>query len=245
VQKTIFGFSELMKGPHWLNHTQDTILQQATHEKILRIQEVEKDIPGALIVHNLVEKTIVYMSEWGRKTLGVTLEEIRMPHQDYYQRYFNMEDIPNYAPKIFALMERNADDEIVTFFQQVRPSPSDPLRWYSSYMKILLRDHDAKPMLSLTVALPIDEEHYLTPKIERLMQENNFLRQNQQAFASLSKREREVLRLLALGQNSAEIADALFISEATVKTHRKNIRSKLNAESSYDLLQFAQAFNLV
>ena len=62
---------------------------------------------------------------------------------------------------------------------------------------------------------------------------------------SLSKREKEVLRLLAKGQNSTEIAEALFISEATVKTHRKNIRNKLQAESTFDLLQFAQAFNLV
>jgi DNA-binding CsgD family transcriptional regulator len=30
-----------------------------------------------------------------------------------------------------------------------------------------------------------------------------------------------------------------------VKTHRKNIRNKLRAESTFDLLQFAQAFNLV
>ncbi|HEU4903830.1 MAG TPA: LuxR C-terminal-related transcriptional regulator, partial [Flavisolibacter sp.] len=86
---------------------------------------------------------------------------------------------------------------------------------------------------------------YFTPKIERLIQENNFLRNNQQVFASLSKREKEVLRLLAKGQNSTEIAEALFISEATVKTHRKNIRNKLQAESTFDLLQFAQAFNLV
>lgn len=234
-----------MKGPNWLNHTQDPILQQAAHKKILRLQEVEKDIPGVIIVHNLVDETIVYMSERGRKILNVTLDEIRMPQADYNQQYFNMEDLSNYGPKVFALMERNADDEIVTFFQQVRSSSNEPWRWYSSSMKILLRDHDARPMLSLTIALPIDEEHYFTPKIERLIQENNFLRLNQQAFASLSKREREVLRLLALGRNSLEIADALFISEATVKTHRKNIRSKLNAESTYDLLQFAQAFNLV
>jgi DNA-binding NarL/FixJ family response regulator len=54
-----------------------------------------------------------------------------------------------------------------------------------------------------------------------------------------------VLRLLALGHNSNVIGEELHISEATVKTHRKNIRSKLNAESSFDLMQFAQAFNLV
>jgi DNA-binding CsgD family transcriptional regulator len=61
----------------------------------------------------------------------------------------------------------------------------------------------------------------------------------------LSKREKEILKCLVLGQNSLEIAEKLFISEATVKTHRKNIRSKLQADSTFDLVKFAQAFNLV
>ena len=234
-----------MQTTHWLRHTNDPDLQAAAHEKIRLLQQVEKDIPGVLIVHNLADDSIVYLSERGRNYLNVTLDEIRLPHFDYHNRFFNPEDVPNYAPKLFALVQRNADDEIVTFFQQVRRSPDEDWRWYSSSIKILLRDFENKPLLALTIALPIDEEHYFTPKIERLIQENNFLRNNQQVFASLSKREKEVLRLLAKGQNSTEIAEALFISEATVKTHRKNIRNKLQAESTFDLLQFAQAFNLV
>lgn len=234
-----------MSTPNWLRHTDDPNLQIAAHEKILQIQQVEIDLPGVLIVHNLVDDSIVYLSERGRKILKVSLEEIRLPHFDYRQRFFNSEDVPNYAPKIFGMVQRNADDEITTFFQQVRSSPAEPWRWYSSSIKILLRNAAHQPVLALTLALPIDEEHYFTPKIERLIQENNFLRRNQQAFASLSKREKEVLRLLALGRNSIEIAKALFISEATVKTHRRNIRNKLNADSSFDLLQFAQAFNLI
>lgn len=234
-----------MTTPGWLQHTNDQTLQQAAHEKILQLQQVEKDLPGVMIVHNLADDSIVYLSERGRKFLNVTLEEVRLPHFDYHMRFFNPEDFPNYAPKVFGLVERNADDEIVTFFQQVRSSPAHDWTWFCSSIKILLRDGGNKPLLALTIAVPVDHEHYFTPKIERLLQENNFLRRNQAAFTSLSKREKEVLRLMALGHNSQQIANALFISEDTVKTHRKNIRNKLNADSNFDLLQFAQAFNLV
>lgn len=234
-----------MKRTNGLTNTKDLTLQKAAQEKIRQIQEVENDIPGVVIVHNLTDDSIVYMSERGRRILGVTLEEIRLPHFDYHNRFFNPEDAAYYAPRIFDMVQRNAGDEIITFFQQVRSAPGQPWKWYSSAIQILLRDYDNKPLLALTVALPIDEEHYFTPKIERLTRENKFLRENQKAFASLSKREKEVLQHLALGHDSAEIARILFISEATVKTHRKNIRNKLNAESNYDLLQFAQAFNLV
>ena len=234
-----------MKTNYWLQHTNDPELQKAADEKIKAIQAIEDSIPGVIIIHNLPADSIAYLSERGRRELKVTLEEIRLPHFDYHQRFFNPEDFPTYAPKIFGLVQRNADDEIVTFFQQVRADKKDTWKWYSSSIKILLRDKAAQPLLAITVALPIDAEHYFTPKIERLVQENKFLKEKQHIYASLSKREKEVLKCLALGHNSLEIAEKLFISEATVKTHRKNIRHKLNADSTFDLVRFAQAFNLI
>lgn len=234
-----------MQTTKWLQHTDDEDLQRAADEKIKAIQAIENDIPGVIIIHNLPADSIVYLSERGRKILYVTLEEIRLPHFDYHDRFFNPEDVPNYAPKIFGMVQRNADDEIITFFQQVRGMKTEPWRWYSSSMKILMRDKENKPLLAVTIAVPIDEKHHITPKIERLIEENKFLRENQALFSSLSKREKEVLRCLALGHNSQEIADELFISEATVKTHRRNIRNKLRADSTLYLVKFAQAFNLI
>ena len=56
---------------------------------------------------------------------------------------------------------------------------------------------------------------------------------------SLSEREIEIIRKLGDGLTSSQIGDALFISEHTVKTHRKNILKKLNLHSSSELIQYA------
>jgi DNA-binding CsgD family transcriptional regulator len=47
----------------------------------------------------------------------------------------------------------------------------------------------------------------------------------------LSRREREVLNLIAAGADRQEIADELTISVATVRTHVRNLRHKLNARN--------------
>jgi len=55
----------------------------------------------------------------------------------------------------------------------------------------------------------------------------------------ISEREIEIIRLVVNGLTSAEIADKLFISEHTVKTHRKNIFRKMGINSTGQLATFA------
>ncbi|MEM7297859.1 MAG: response regulator transcription factor [Bacteroidota bacterium] len=55
----------------------------------------------------------------------------------------------------------------------------------------------------------------------------------------LSEREIEIIQTLADGLSSSQIAEKLFISEHTVKTHRKNILRKLNLHNSSELIQYA------
>lgn len=61
----------------------------------------------------------------------------------------------------------------------------------------------------------------------------------------LSERELEVIRNLADGLSSSQIAEKLFISMHTVKTHRKNILKKLDLHSSSELIQYALNNNII
>ncbi|HLY86529.1 MAG TPA: response regulator transcription factor [Gaiellaceae bacterium] len=55
----------------------------------------------------------------------------------------------------------------------------------------------------------------------------------------LSDREREVLRLLALGHTNQEIAKQLYISVRTAETHRAHIMQKLRLQTRADLVSYA------
>ncbi len=61
----------------------------------------------------------------------------------------------------------------------------------------------------------------------------------------LSEREREVLRLLALGHTNQELAQMLFISVRTAETHRAHIMQKLRLSSRAELVRYALAHGLL
>ncbi|MBW4888086.1 LuxR C-terminal-related transcriptional regulator [Mucilaginibacter sp. HMF5004] len=202
-------------------------------------------LPGIFIIHQLPDFVVRYMSPNGLDMLGLTLEEVcSMTAAQYFERFFNPEDVYQYAPKVRAFLERN-DESSISYFQQVRLKNNPNWVWHLSVTRILTRDENGKPVLSITTAHPIESHQHVTVKVDRLLAENEFLRQNYTQFSKLSQRERDVLRLEVLGQNSQQIGEQLFISPETVKTHRKNINRKLNVKSAYELSLYARAFDLV
>lgn len=61
----------------------------------------------------------------------------------------------------------------------------------------------------------------------------------------ISKREIEIIKLIADGYKSHQIAEMLFISESTVVKHRKNIIRKLNLKNTAEVVKFAIHNNLI
>jgi two-component system, NarL family, response regulator LiaR len=61
----------------------------------------------------------------------------------------------------------------------------------------------------------------------------------------ISKREHEVLALMAQGLSNQEIADKLFVSLNTVKTHSSNLFVKLNASRRTQAIQKAKELRLI
>ncbi|QSE99387.1 response regulator transcription factor [Fulvivirga lutea] len=65
------------------------------------------------------------------------------------------------------------------------------------------------------------------------------------ALLQMSKREFEVLVKIAEGRSNSEIADLLFVSENTIKTHVSNIFSKLNVKRRTEAIKQAKEYGLL
>ncbi|MFY7671156.1 response regulator transcription factor [Tenacibaculum sp. MEBiC06402] len=61
----------------------------------------------------------------------------------------------------------------------------------------------------------------------------------------ITSREYEVLELIAKGFSNKEIADTLFLSESTIKTHVSNLLTKLNAKRRTQAVQIAKELEII
>jgi DNA-binding CsgD family transcriptional regulator len=221
------------------------ILEDKIRKKIQEIDTIAGKMPGIVMIHQLPDFVVRYMSKKGLEILGVTLDELVEMGPEYHNRFFNLEEINELIPRVTAFLERNDDEEILALFQQIRSGIKGPWVWYNTSLKILMRDDDGKPLLTIGFAIPVDPQHVLTHKISRLQEENNFLRENIHKFRVLSARERTLLKHFALGKTSAEIASELHLSILTINTHKKNIKQKLGTNNVYELAEYARAFDLI
>src|SRR5690606_11614801 len=202
-------------------------------------------MPCVVIIQQLNPFKSIYMNSRGLDDLGTTMKEIRNMGEAYLQRFFNFEDSKDYVEKLQQLIAKNNLDETFTFFQQVKVNGREEWIWHIASTRIYQRDETGKASHVITVAIPVDNMKHIPNKAERLLAEKNFFHTNLSRFLSLGKREREVLKLVATGNNSPEIAHKLCISVQTVNTHRKAIKHKLDISSGYDFTLYAYAFDLI
>lgn len=82
---------------------------------------------------------------------------------------------------------------------------------------------------------------YVSPSLARTV----FARPDGDGVGSLTPRERQVLRCIALGYTNKECAEELFLSVRTVEKHHANVKKRLNLDSRREIVAFALKNNLL
>ena len=148
----------------------------------------------------------------------VVLMDIRMPGMDGLEATRLITRDRSAAPKVVMLTTFDLDDYV---YEALRAGASG----------FLLKDSPRHDLIAAVRAAAAGDA-LLAPSVTRRLIEA-FARRPPETtpspsrLASLTARERDVLLLLARGRSNAEIALALFVSEATVKTHVGNVLAKL------------------
>lgn len=94
---------------------------------------------------------------------------------------------------------------------------------------LLKDDHDK---IEKAIKTLLNGGTYYSSKVKRILE---MLDVNENA---LTPKEETIIKLIARGKSNKDIAEELFISINTIKTHRKNINSKLNVNSTGELIKY-------
>ncbi len=112
----------------------------------------------------------------------------------------------------------------------------------------LLKDSSGRDIIS-AIHAAMRHETFLSPSISKKVVDTYLSPRKtscrEERFKQLSDREREVFQLIAEGHSTRQIADSLFVSVSTVKSHKAKIMEKLGIDSPIKLVHFAIQLGLV
>jgi DNA-binding NarL/FixJ family response regulator len=172
----------------------------------------------------------------GELSPDLVLMDVRMPELDGLEATRRLLARREPSPKVLMLTTFDLDDYV---YEAIRAGASG----------FLLKT--APPQLLVEgIRTVMAGDALLAPEITRRLLERFISRPPQPtgtppALADLSQRELEVLRLMADGRSNAEIAGALFLSEATIKTHVNHILTKLRLRDRVQAVALAYRTGLM
>ena len=123
----------------------------------------------------------------------------------------------------------------IVFLTMYHPAALAAEALYSPFAQGYVLKNSGSHVLCEAVEAAHAGQVYLDPKLKDVVQlpPTDFL----PASIKLSSREKEIIKLILQGRGNREMAEALFISELTIKTHRKNIYNKLEVKNVAELIQ--------
>lgn len=172
----------------------------------------------------------------GRCSPDVVLMDIRMPHLDGITATERITAMPN-APRVLILTTFDLDDHV---YAALRAGAGG----------FLLKDAPPEQLVD-AVRVIARGDGLLAPSVTRLLIDEIARRPPPDPAAKvpgideLTERELDVMRLVSRGLSNGEIAEALFLGEATVKTHVGRVLAKLGLRDRVQVVVAAYESGLV
>ena len=158
----------------------------------------------------------------------VILMDVRMPKRSGIEACIAIKEV---TPSVSIIMLTVSDEE-ADLYDAIRNGASGYLLKSSSIDEVAQAVRvvaEGQSLISPSMAMKLIDEFNKISRSE----------QQQVVPTELTKREIEVLKLVAQGLNNREIGRRLFISENTVKNHVRNILEKLHLHSRMDAAMYA------
>jgi DNA-binding CsgD family transcriptional regulator len=205
------------------------------------VERVVDCIPGILLVVDPTRKSLIWANDRLTTVLGYRISEVIK--------------VGNRSMNTLLLKdERRHMQDALTWFGAGNKDPYRALcRMTSAYdddhtfsLQVTPFSRDESNMIDqlLFVALDVTQQTQTEYELKRMLRDIVNPREDKR-IRSITRRELQIVQLIAREQNTKQIAAALNISIPTVETHRRNLLHKLNIKNTAGLVRFAVEQQLV
>ena len=217
--------------------------------------EFLSQVNNSCVFVSLLHVRYLFISPNFRNVLGWAVDEKMNLENDLLEEYIHPDDLSvllNLQKRTFDYVfglpyEEQHDYKYIFEFRALGVS-GEYLRVICQYQMLETKEFD-KPLLLLGVVDISPDQDLKAPIKFRLV---NFKTGNiinipviDNPDISLTKREKEVLKMVNEGLMSKEISDKLFISIHTVNRHRQNILEKMHMDNLSEAISYAQKLGLL
>ena len=189
----------------------------------------------AIFIHDLKEQRHTWTNNNYYKIMGYSDEEMKQLGSDWAKRNYHPEDAHILTERIKYFRQNKG--EAYSGIYRIKHKDG---HWVWVYSNALVYSRDKKGNVEQLLGICIDfSNNFKTMKQFKELYKGNQQLKNQLLISKLTKREKEIIKFIAHGKTSQEIADIINISNSTVNNHRKNILRKLNHRNIAELTRFA------
>jgi DNA-binding CsgD family transcriptional regulator len=212
-------------------------------EKVEFYEEILDKLPALIYINELDENGSInsfrniWMNKRASNLLGLTQEEITQMGINFVKNYIHPND-QIIVPKSIELHYGEERDSFYTGIYRIKGKYQEEYKWLFGYSYTFKSHPNGAPKQSLNINLEITNSIHSEDQMIKVLKDVNRLK-HALKLKSLTRRENEILKLIAKGKTNKEVSDKLNISEATAKTHRNKILKKLELKNSAALAAFA------
>jgi len=217
---------------------------------------------SSVVLYDLYQRRYVFLTPSFKFLLGYRREEALDQGPEFFYRRMHPEDLPVVLDTVtrtlrflyglpsgerkdyklgFDFRIRRPDDRLIRLLQQVVVLELDA----RGNIWLVLAVNDLVPGASLEAPAGRCLRNLRSGKEYLFAPEEDSAAAGRLPNPGLTKREIEVLGLVAVGMASRQIADRLYISAATVNNHRQRILEKMRARNSSEAVRYASQLGIL
>ncbi len=162
--------------------------------------------------------------------VGYTESEIVSMGFDFYREVLHPDDLLKTTRTMSVFINADVDVDEHTEFYRSKGKYSDNYVLLKGVARIVRPTIKNKPLQFIVTTF------FAT--LEETAQFNRELNNTENYLETLTEREKEIAIRITKGENDKQIAEGLYISTLTVKTHRSNIRRKLQVKNTAEMVSY-------